>query len=287
MLHSFLGGRNASALHRLHALRALHAFLGAAFAFSAASTALAQGIAPGSNNRTWFEPLLVAPRADTQVRIDGAFSGATGTPVALEDELGLDRRKAAAGLAFGRRIGERWRFEVELLSLQRSGDALLSRGLQIGDSSFAAGSTLHTTMQQQFYRIAGGYSLLRTDSAEVGIAIGGTISHFVLDLLDVPVAPFVQQHTGSVAMPLLGLYFSAALAPSWQISGRVEGGSDSNGQHGTVILSTAWRIHPNLALGAGWRQMRGHVDGTDFFALGNARFDYRLGGPQAFVNLSF
>lgn len=253
-----------------------------------AGAALAQGFPLGDTQRNWFEVQLLAPRTSSTLQVDPAFSSGTGTEVSLEDDLGLPRGRPAFGIGYGRRIGERWRFEVDYLRQQRSADTVLRRSLQIGDSSYAAGSSMASESVFQFARIVGGLSLVKSEGAEFGFTFGGALPRMRLSLQPGG-SGFSDAWITADVLPMAGLFFSVAAAPGLQLSGRVEGGARDGAAFVNLALNAVWRMSPNLALGAGLRLVDGHsrVDDNDLFDIYNKRLDYRLGGPQLFATLSF
>lgn len=252
------------------------------------TAAVAEGGPLGADVRTWLEVQAFAPRVRTDLRIDDdLFGSSAGSPVQAEDDLNLPRHGTAAGLVFGRRIGERWRFEADYLTLQRDGDAVLSRSLQFGGLTYAAGSTLHTRLRLQFARFNAGVSLLQNEHAEFGLAFGGAVSRFRLDVDD-GTAGEITWTSGDV-MPLVGIYASAALAPGWRVSGRVDAAKGSDSETTRVSLDAVWQATPLLALGAGLRWMNGRnvADQQDLLTFDSKRLEFRLAGPQLYAAFTF
>lgn len=252
------------------------------------TAAVAEGGPLGAEARTWLEVQAFAPRVRTDLRIDNdAFGATAGSQIQAEDELHLPRRGTATGLVFGRRIGERWRFEADYLTLQRDGDALLSRNLQVGGWTYAAGSALHTRLRLQFARFNAGVSLLQSEQAEFGLAFGGALSRFRLDIDDGTTGEI--SWASSEAMPLVGVYFSAALAPGWRVSGRLDAAKGNGSETTRVSLDAVWQATPWLALGAGLRWMDGHhvADHNDLLTFDSKRLEFRLAGPQLYAAFTF
>lgn len=261
----------------------------AALGLLACTLAWAQGQPTSREQRTWFELQALVPRLETQLQVDPTFSGGSGSVVEAETDLGMPRNRAAVGLGFGRRIGERWRFEADYLRLRRSGDTVLARSLQIGDTSYAAGDHVVSSSVFQFARIVGGVSFVQTDNVEFGAVFGGALPRLRLDLRDDALGAFTTSWVAADAVPLLGLFFNSTVAPGWQVSGRVEGGRIDGSSFVNLSANVVWRVSPNIGLGAGLRLLKGHsqIDDLDFFTVYNKRLDYQLGGPQLFANFAF
>lgn len=255
----------------------------------AAGALHAQGHPAGTAPRTWFEFQAYVPRLETTLQSDPAFSSGSGSRVDAERDLGVSSSGAGAGLGFGRRIGERWRFEADYLRLQRKGDTVLTRSLQIGDISYAAGARVETKVLFQFARIVGGMTFVQSDEAEFGFVLGGALQRLSLSVRDGSTSAFTTDWASAEAMPLLGLFFNSHVAQDWQLSGRLEGGAIGDSAFVNLAANVVWRASPNLGLGAGLRFLKGHTqtDDLDLFLVYNRRFEFQLGGPQLFVNLAF
>lgn len=263
----------------------LHTATGAA-CLLAAQLACAQGAPLGGTQRTWFELGAIAAEHRSSLRDDGIFSSSTGSDVQAEDDLGLDRRNAAFAIGFGRRIGQAWRFEADVLGSWRESDKVLTRAIEVGGFTYAAGTPLKTTLALRLWRFAGGVSVLQSDSAELGVLVGGAIAGMRLRLQDG--SSRIDSNAADI-MPLLGLYFSTALAPSWQLSGRVDAAARDGSSMVNASLHAVWRVTPNLGLAAGARFAKGHLrdDAGDLFVFSPTRADFRIGGPQLSLNLAF
>ena len=90
------------------------------------TAACAQSEAP-TEPRTWLQLQATSATWRMQTRGDYYFSRQSKPPLQLESELGLPERGTISGIAFGRRIGQRWRIELEHTSSRRRGGTLLQR----------------------------------------------------------------------------------------------------------------------------------------------------------------
>ena len=83
--------------------------------------AAAQQVAhPALTDRWSFQVGLHAPQVDTTASLNGS-GGRVGTAISFEDDLNLTDRKTMPAVLASVRLGERWKFEAEYLSLKRSG----------------------------------------------------------------------------------------------------------------------------------------------------------------------
>jgi hypothetical protein len=241
--------------------------------------ASAQGGPLGDDGRTWFSLYGTATSWSTTTRADNGFTEEfRGTSVNVEDELGVQRRKTAAGLAFGRRIGENWRFEMDWTTSSRSGNAVLKRDIRVGTYVYTAGSALQSTVSVSGLRINGGRSFVRSDDLEIGVSFGGqwiTISRSFDRYIDSnAVAP----------LPILGVYGTWSPASALQLTGRAEVGLRGGG-YGQLWVAALWRATSNFSAGLGLRHTQGNID--EEFGYSKLVLDYRATGPQLLLNLSF
>ncbi len=240
---------------------------------------MAQGGPLGDEGRTWFSLYGTATSWSTTTRSDSGFvENFRGTSVNVEDELGVQRRKAAAGLAFGRRIGENWRFEMDWTTSSRSGNTVLTRDIRVGTSVYTSGSPLRTTVNISGLRINGGRSLLRSDDLEFGVSFGGqwiTISRSFGSYID---------SSDLAPLPILGVYGTWSPAPALQLTGRAEVGLRGGG-YGQLTVAALWRATANFSAGLGLRHTQGNID--EQFITSTLVLDYRATGPQLLLNLSF
>jgi hypothetical protein len=253
--------------------------------------ASAQGGPLGDEGRTWFSLYGTAASWSTTTRSDNGFTeNFRGTTVNVEDELGVQRRKAAAGLAFGRRIGENWRFEMDWTTSSRSGNALLKRDIRVGTYVYASGSQLQSTINVSGLRINGGRSFVRSDDVEFGVSFGGqwvTISRSFNRVSangSSAALDFSTSNTSVAPLPILGVYGTWAPTPAVQLTGRAEVGLRGGG-YGQLSVGALWRATTNFSVGAGLRHTQGNID--EQFVSNTLVLNYRATGPQLVLNFSF
>jgi hypothetical protein len=254
----------------------------------------AQGGPLGDEGRTWFSLSGAATSWSTTTRDDGGFINSPGTQINAEDELNIQRRKPAFGLAFGRRIGENWRIELDWTTVSRSGNSVLTRDIRVNGDVFTNGSQLRTTVNVSGLRINGGWSLARSDAMEWGVSFGGqwitTTQSFERTISGGGNATVVRSSSGGnvALLPVLGLFGTWAVSPALQMTGRAEVGV-LGGSYGQLNLAGLWRATPNLGVGLGLRHVQGRLN-ENGRALGGGTpwlLDFRSTGPQLLLNLSF
>jgi hypothetical protein len=256
--------------------------------------ASAQGGPLGDEGRTWFLLSGSAASWSTTTRDDGFFTDNPGSSIALEDELNVKRRQAAAGLAFGRRLGENWRIELDWTGTRRSGDAVLKRDIRVAGFVYTSGSQLRSTVNVSGLRINGGWSFARHDGLELGVSYGAkwlTLNQSFERTVPAGASPTLllsSSNSHTALLPVVGLYGTWAALPALQLSGRAELGLWGAG-YGDFSLAAHWRATPNLGVGLGLRHTQGKV-GEKWGLLSDGApwvLDYKSTGPQLLLNVSF
>ncbi len=260
--------------------------------------ATAQEPATLGDARTWFTVQGVAATWRSQWRSDGVLGSHSGPALQAESELGVQRRKLLPGLAFGRRIGQRWRIEIERSDSQRSGSTLLSQALKVDGTTFAAGTRLDSSFELKVLTVNGGWSPLLTDSDEVTLLLGGewiTTERRLQGTQQIqgapgqpPLASFaVSTNTGDAApVPLLGVVGQHALNDGWRVQGRATLGKGGSFQ---LTAGGQWQPLRFMVLGLGYRVTRYKLDEV-FTVVGccaSLSLNATIHGPMATASLAF
>jgi hypothetical protein len=250
--------------------------------------------------RTWLR--LHATGATWDVNSSSGVNFFNNPPSsALEDStLGLPQRKAIPGLGFGRRIGQRWRIELDYTTARRRGSALLAGDLQVEGIRYLAGTRIESDQTLATLRINGGWSFYQDPQLEAGLLIGGqwlrlsqrlsgtaTFNTFVPPNPNpVPSAPTPLRTVSKDTAPVwsLGAWGSWAPADAWRLNARAEVGPVRE-----LSVAAQWWWNRHLALGAGYRAIQGKVDERFCFIScgGQLKLDYRIHGPTLSVDLAF
>ena len=251
-----------------------------------------------AENRTWLQLQATAATWRTQTQGDYTFGQQSKSPLQLESDVGLPQRATIAGIGFGRRIGQRWRIELEYTTSQRKASTLLRREVAADGVVFGVGTALQSEVKLAALRVNGGVSLLMTGEAEVGVLFGGEWIEVsrrfegsgVPDINNPQQAPSARRTDNKdvAPIPILGLYGHYALAPAWRLVGRAEFGVDG-ASYRKLQAGVQWRATPNLALGAGYRHASANLD-VLFGFIGcctHLVLDYQAHGPALTLDLSF
>lgn len=262
--------------------------LAAALALPLAAGAQSGPLDPAQRN--WLQLSTTNARFASSTGGNSSFGGGSNPRIDQERDLGLEDRKAMPGLFIGRRIGERFRIEGEIVRSRRSGSTVLPADVAIDGVTWAGGSTLNTEFSLRTTRISGGYSGVLTPDVEFGVSFGGQILS-VRRSLDGSASgggAYIADDSDSTAHPLLGLFASVKLGPMFRLAGRVDSGVDED-EFVKVDLSATFRPVPNLGIGVGWRYIDARfANETFFFGYDNfGLLRYRARGPQVLLEASF
>jgi long-subunit fatty acid transport protein len=188
-----------------------------------ASSAHAQNV----DDRYWLEAQAFWPDIDTTVAVAGN-GGLVGTKIDLESDLKLKDRKSLPAFFAGARFGDHWSIIGEYYALNRSASASANRDITFDDVTFPSGATISSEFDTDVYRLAVGYSFIRNDKADLGVALGLHATQFSVALEG-------QGHVGSAAvqtqnrkrdalapLPTVGLYGAYQVTPRLSLGGRVD-----------------------------------------------------------------
>jgi len=242
-------------------------------------------INPGLTDRWTIELGGYAPNVDTTAYLN-SISG-RGTTVNFEQDLNLDDRKVNLTVAGKVRLGDRWRIEAEYFGLNRSGSEAINRTVSWGNNTYPIGVVVSSTFDTDIYRLSGGYSFIKNDQAELGIALGLHATDFRISLA---ATGFGAQTADAFApLPTVGLYGSYALSPRWLLSGRVDYFSlDYNDYDGSLVNTQAgidYRFTRNFGVGLGYRYI--DYDLSVAKSRFNGGVEYKFSGPVFYFVGSF
>lgn len=265
-----------------------------AFALCAAPTWAADA-SEHLNQSFWFQISGYRPSIDSNLQYSPK-TGAAGTEVSFERDLGLADRKTLPALLLGARFGDGWRGEFEYFKLSRSARTNLINGsITVDDTVYPVSASVASQFDSQVYRVGLGYSFLKTPDAELGAVVGLHITGFKVALEGdglvngQPVASKRVTQDKTVPLPTLGVYGTYAFAPHWAASGRVDVLSLKVGEYRGKLLNMQanllYRFTPNVGLGVGYRydDYKLKADRTDW----RGKLEYQFKGPQVLMDVGF
>jgi len=259
-------------------------------AMLASGSAAAQGagaaVHPALQDQWHFQLGAYRPKLDTTAFLNSS-TGARGTQLSFEDDLGYDDTKTMPAFLAAVRLGERWKLEFEYLSLSRDSSRPISRTINWGDRSYTVGTVVSSDFDSNIYRLSAGYSFIKTNQAELGVALGLHVTDFSLGLAATAIG--AQRADALAPLPTIGLYGAYALDSKWLLSGRVDYFSlnygDYDGSLVNVSAGVDYRFTRNFGVGVAYRYI--DYDVTVTRAKFNGGVEYKFSGPMVYVNASF
>jgi len=265
-------------------------------AFGGAGSSQAAEATDYLNQKLWIQLGAFRPTIDSRIQVDHPSTGAAGTNLNLEDELGLAEHKTLGTLLVGARFGERWRAEFEYFSLSRSSDkTILETSIVVDDTTYPVSASLASEFDSKVARASVGYSFYKTDEAEAGAVAGLHVTRFKFvvegdgNAGSGPVTIRREEASHTVPLPTAGVYGTYAFAPSWLASGRADVFAiNYKGHKGRLLnfqANVAYRFTGNFAVGVGYRYDNYKLTETRRDPRGEVRYTFQ--GPQVFIDAGF
>lgn len=111
------------------------------------------------------------PKIDTKVRLD-SITGVPGTPIDLEQNLGMDDTDWLPNLTVHWRFAKKHRFSMGYYELNRSSDSTNPFDIRIGDSVFEATLPMSSFFDVTVVHLLYSYSLVFSEKAEFSVSGG-------------------------------------------------------------------------------------------------------------------
>jgi hypothetical protein len=226
-------------------------------------------------------------QVDTSGRID-AGTGAAGTSLDAERDLGVTRRAYQPRIELMFRLEERNRLRVDFFDLRRNGAQPLARTLQIGDQTFAAGQTVQSTLEWRQMDLTYSYSLLRSARYELGAGLGVHLLE-ARAIAQLPGTPQRADYSQAGPFATLALDGTWLLAQRWALGARAQylrlNVNSFSGLLEQFHADMQYRWRPNLAFGVSYDYSVDQVDVRHRDPSGILRL--RIVGPELFVRVSY
>jgi hypothetical protein len=247
------------------------------------------------------------PEVSSTIKINGDVE--QPPPISAEDVLGLEESKTTAFVGMAWHISNRNSLEFEYFQLKRDGFINLvptDDPILIGDLRIEKG-TIDTAYDVSVGRLTYGYSVIRTERADLQLKVGLHLADLsvalrlydeVCDLGKVPpdVPGACPPDTTDIAaedvtapLPHFGGSFGYAITPNIAMNINVIGFAiELDSLDGSLIEVDAdveWTPWRHFGIGAGLRYFNANVEskGSDL----NGEFDFEYWGPAVFVSTSF
>jgi len=164
---------------------------------------------------------------NTDIRIDGS-GGKVGTDLDAEDDLGLAKSSFQPRAAVRWRPGRRHELEAGIQFASRDANRTLSRDISFGDTTFAAGATVHSQFSSDLAFLTYRFAIFahETWQAGVGLGVGALFFSPKIEALGSGGSQSVQySQSKSATGPIgsLGVYGRYTLSPRWYLEADVRG----------------------------------------------------------------
>lgn len=244
-----------------------------------------------AGDRLWLRAGAFRPAFDSKARIDVPGTPIEGTEIDFEDDLGLEGKDAVFDIEGGVRITHRFRLEAGYVSLGRTRELSLGRDIRWEETVYPVRARVEAGLGSDIYRVAAGYSLLRSERAELGLRAGAHITTFRMFIEGE--ASFNDQSVGlkreekdqTVPLPHLGLFANYDLSDRLTLHGNANYFALEVGKYrGQIVDLSAGvsaRILPRIGVGARYRYVGYGVRARSDRWQG--RVDYTFHGPALFL----
>jgi opacity protein-like surface antigen len=233
---------------------------------------------------------------NSNLRIDSNSTGAIGTEISFEKDLGLGGTSVGPYALAGWRFSKHFRFEFEYFTLERNATATIDRQIRFGETVYPVNGSITSGLFTDVYRFSVGWSFLHGDDYELGANLGIYLNDFGAFVEGQGTVDGVgsatlsrEQRDQLVPLPTLGVYGRYDINKVWSLNGRVDYFSVKIDQYKGSIIDVSGgisaRVTKNIGIGADFR----YVDyglratATDF----TGQVNYNFYGPFLFVELGF
>jgi len=242
-------------------------------------------------NRFMISAGVFKPEINTELRIDDVVNRIS-TQVNAEDDLGLNREVDAYKLDAMFRMSRRISLTGSWYKLDRSSDVELSRDIEFMDTVHTLGTQVTSKLNTTFTSVSLRYSILYRKNVEAGLSLGARwVSADVAAVASSDGITVEHAFSGGAPAPLPGLFVSAHILPSLQLSYNFEyftlAVKEISGQLQEHRVSLAFYPVRNVGAGVSWADTRYSVNNIPFQDGLQANFNTQLTGFTFFVAARF
>ncbi len=225
----------------------------------------------------------------TSLRVDSS-TGVQGTPVAAEDQFGLDRSDIEPKLQVMVRVDERNRLRLDYFTLNRTGNAVVQGPIVFRDAVLQSGEPLQSKLDMSMLGMTYGYSFLHGQRYEVAATLGvWSVGIDAQAKIATEAVHVDQRETLAGPFPTPGLDASWVVSKRFYLDARAQYLNvhvhEIDGALGFYEVDALYRFRPNVSFALGYTQTRARLSSTKTDNSGE--FDFSSKGPQFFVRVSF
>ena len=159
------------------------------------------------------------PSFESQARLDSEMLG-TGTPISLEDDLGLDTDLSAFRLEGKVKVSPRNALRFGYVGWTRDAKVTVAQRIQWGDQVYDVDAFVDSTQKAQVGKLAWCFSLVHNNAVDFGASLGVNATEYLLRISaqdnvgGVPSGEVrVEEKDVTAPVPVIGLFLGLALAP--------------------------------------------------------------------------
>lgn len=238
-------------------------------------------------DRFYFGLGLYRPDFKTQVRVDDAESGISGTLLNLERDLDLKNRKTQATIDAHFRFAKHHALEFEYVKLSREDESALAFGVTYEGEFIGISEDVVTTFKTETGRLAYRLSFINNENMELSGAIGLHITDLKVGLNVVDEEPEFNEVTAP--LPTLGGAFKYHFSENWSFHIRGEWLDieidNVNGKLTAGLADLTWYPTRHFGASIGYHIWDLSVKASKDRLTG--RVDYEYEGPKLTLNLRF
>jgi hypothetical protein len=230
---------------------------------------------------------LFLTERDSQTRVDGTIPD-SGTPVDLENDLGLDKSDNVFRIDGYYRFNEKHRIDFSVFDLSRSASKEIEKEIDWNDTIYPIDTTVDASLDLAIYKLAYTWSFMRRDSGYLGLTAG----LYTADIgTSISAESIGRSSSGGVTAPLpvLGLRGQYDFSERWSLRASaeifaIEYGYFSGSLY-DVFTSVDYQITDHVALGAGINVVNINVGVSKPNLDGD--LDWRYDGGLLFLKFDF
>jgi hypothetical protein len=230
------------------------------------------------------------PTIETIIRTDSTGE-ATGTPIDLEDDLGLNRTPTMIRFDGDIRLASWFSVDLAYYGFKRSNSKAIGKDITIGDTVFPVNQTLTTSLGSNYWNVDFKFYLFNRPRWDFGLYAGVNLAHYKLNVQAEEVdRQLLEIKKVWAPVPSVGLHFSYTILPKLYLYGKA-GYFKLNPTKRTTFDSTAlslnleYYFYKFLGIGVRYEYDRFYLglDVKDF--KGQVKYD--LSGVNAYLTLGF
>jgi hypothetical protein len=228
------------------------------------------------------------PSINSNVRLDSSALLA-GTPVDLEENLGLEDSSTLLSVEAIWRVTKRFSVEGSYFELGRSGSGTLTQPVDFGNQTFALNADVDTTLNTDIASLALQYSFWHGEKLDLAASVGAYLMRIEASMVSTTPANISESLSGDAPLPLLGLR-AAYQFTSWMsldLKARYFAAniSDVDGSMTNLLAGLQFNPFEHLGIGLGYEHFEIDITSENQELPGKFLIEYS--GPKLYMTAQF